>query len=118
MKPQNTIFHFLFFLCDGDNRVRPHAHAAEFGVPHYYFRGVGLGDIKFSAAAGLWLGPFGVSIMVLFSAIALLMVGVGIILIKKKDFRSFYLLFGAMACPVTLLLIAVDIFVIRLSIVF
>lgn len=80
--------------------------------------GIGLGDVKFAAAAGLWLGAFGVSLMVLFSAIVLLIIGSGIVLLKKKDFRSLYLPFGAVACPVTLVLLLIDVLFIRLSMVF
>ncbi len=80
--------------------------------------GVGLGDIKFAAAAGLWLGAFGVSLMVLSSAIILLIIGSGLVIVKKKDFRKLYLPFGAVACPVTLVLLVVDILFVRLSMVF
>jgi leader peptidase (prepilin peptidase)/N-methyltransferase len=67
--------------------------------------GVGLGDVKFSAAAGIWLGPSGVGLMIGGSAALLLAIGGLIILITRRPLKDFYLPFGAAACPVTLFLL-------------
>jgi leader peptidase (prepilin peptidase)/N-methyltransferase len=70
--------------------------------------GVGLGDVKFSAAAGIWLGPSGVGLMIGGSAALLLAIGGIIILLTRRPLKDFYLPFGAAACPVTLFLFWAD----------
>lgn len=72
--------------------------------------GVGLGDVKFAAAAGLWLGPFGIGVMVALSALGLFIAGLIIILATKRSMKDFYLPYGVAAAPMTLVLIAVHIF--------
>lgn len=62
--------------------------------------GIGWGDVKFSAAAGLWLGAGGVGFMIGCGAALLVLVGFGIILVTKRPLKDFYLPFGAAACPV------------------
>lgn len=64
--------------------------------------GIGWGDVKFSAAAGLWLGPGGVGFMIGGGAALLVLVGFAIILVTKRPLKDFYLPFGAAACPVML----------------
>lgn len=67
--------------------------------------GIGLGDVKFSAAAGIWLGPSGVGLMIGGSAALLLLVGGLVILVTRRPLKDFYLPFGAAACPVTIALL-------------
>lgn len=67
--------------------------------------GIGLGDVKFSAAAGIWMGPSGVGLMIGGSAALLLVVGGLIILVTRRPLKDFYLPFGACACPVTIALL-------------
>lgn len=62
--------------------------------------GIGWGDVKFSAAAGLWLGPGGVGFMIGCGAALLVIVGFTIVLVTKRPLKDFYLPFGAAACPV------------------
>ena len=61
--------------------------------------GIGWGDVKFSAAAGIWLGPAGVGFMIGGAAFLLLAVGGLIILFTKRPLKDFYLPFGAAAAP-------------------
>lgn len=63
--------------------------------------GIGWGDVKFSAAAGIWLGPAGVGFMIGGAAALLLLVGGLIILVTRRPLHNFYLPFGAAAAPVT-----------------
>ena len=67
--------------------------------------GIGWGDVKFSAAAGLWLGPSGVGFMIGGAAALLLLFGAGVIVIKRRPLHDFYLPFGAAAAPVTIALL-------------
>lgn len=62
--------------------------------------GIGWGDVKFSAAAGLWLGPGGVGFMIGGGAAILVLVGFTIVLLTRRPLKDFYLPFGAAACPV------------------
>lgn len=62
--------------------------------------GIGWGDVKFSAAAGLWLGAGGVGFMIGCGAALLVLVGFAIIAVTKRPLKDFYLPFGAAACPV------------------
>ncbi len=64
--------------------------------------GIGWGDVKFSAAAGLWLGPGGVGFMIGGGAALLVLVGFAIILVTHRPLKDFYLPFGAAAAPVTI----------------
>jgi leader peptidase (prepilin peptidase)/N-methyltransferase len=70
--------------------------------------GIGLGDVKFSAAAGVWLGPAGVGLMIGGSAAFLLLVGGAILFVTRRPLKDFYLPFGAAACPVTAFLLWLD----------
>ncbi len=70
--------------------------------------GIGLGDVKFSAAAGIWLGPSGVGLMIGGSAALLLLVGTLVILVTRRPLKDFYLPFGAAACPVTIALLWIN----------
>lgn len=67
--------------------------------------GIGWGDVKFSAAAGIWLGPAGVGFMIGGAAFILVLVGMGVIVVTKRPLKDFYLPFGAAAAPVTAVLI-------------
>lgn len=67
--------------------------------------GIGWGDVKFSAAAGIWLGPGGVGFMIGGAAFLLLVAGGLIILITKRPLKDFYLPFGAAAAPATIVLL-------------
>lgn len=67
--------------------------------------GIGWGDVKFSAAAGIWLGPAGVGLLIGGSAAVLLAVGGVILLITRRPLHDFYLPFGAAACPVMIALL-------------
>lgn len=71
---------------------------------------VGLGDVKFAAAAGVWLGPFGIGVMATLSAFGLFLVGLLIALIQKRSLKHFYVPYGVAAAPTTLLLIMLHIF--------
>lgn len=63
--------------------------------------GIGWGDVKFSAAAGIWLGPAGVGFMIGGAAFLLLLAGALIILVTRRPLKDFYLPFGAAAAPAT-----------------
>lgn len=67
--------------------------------------GIGWGDVKFSAAAGIWLGPAGVGMMIGFGAALLLVVGMVVVVVTRRPLKDFYLPFGAAACPVTIALL-------------
>ena len=67
--------------------------------------GIGWGDVKFSAAAGIWLGPAGVGFMIGGAAFLLLLAGATIILLTKRPLKDFYLPFGAAAAPATIVLL-------------
>ena len=67
--------------------------------------GIGWGDVKFSAAAGLWLGPSGIGLMIGGAAALLLIFGGIVIVLTRRPLKDFYLPFGAAAAPATLLLI-------------
>jgi prepilin signal peptidase PulO-like enzyme (type II secretory pathway) len=67
--------------------------------------GIGWGDVKFSAAAGLWLGPAGVGFMIGGAAFLLLLAGGMIILLTKRPLKDFYLPFGAAAAPATIVIL-------------
>ncbi len=67
--------------------------------------GIGWGDVKFSAAAGLWIGPAGVGFMIGGAAFLLLVAGGLIMLVTKRPLKDFYLPFGAAGAPVTAALI-------------
>lgn len=67
--------------------------------------GVGLGDVKFSAAAGIWLGPGGVGLMIGGAAALLLVFGCIVVAITRRSLRDYYLPFGAAAAPVTAILL-------------
>lgn len=67
--------------------------------------GIGWGDVKFSAAAGIWLGPAGVGMMIGGAAALLLAAGAVVILITRRPLKDFYLPFGAAAAPVTAILL-------------
>lgn len=67
--------------------------------------GIGWGDVKFSAAAGIWLGPAGVGFMIAGAAFLLLLAGIVIILVTKRPLKDFYLPFGAAAAPATIVLL-------------
>lgn len=67
--------------------------------------GIGWGDVKFSAASGIWLGPAGVGFMIGGAAALLLLAGGLIILITRRPLHDFYLPFGAAAAPVTAVLL-------------
>ena len=67
--------------------------------------GVGWGDVKFAAAAGIWLGPQGVGLMLLLSALLLLLLGGTYAILVRRNVRNFYLPFGVAGCPATALLI-------------
>jgi prepilin signal peptidase PulO-like enzyme (type II secretory pathway) len=64
--------------------------------------GIGWGDVKFSAAGGIWLGPAGVGFMIGGAAFLLLLTGGVIILLTKRPLKDFYLPFGAAAAPATI----------------
>lgn len=63
--------------------------------------GIGWGDVKFSAAAGIWLGPAGVGFMIGGAAFLLLLAGGLIMLLTRRPLKDFYLPFGAAAAPAT-----------------
>lgn len=65
--------------------------------------GIGWGDVKFSAAAGLWLGPAGTGFMIGCGAAILVVVGFSVVLLTRRPLKDFYLPFGAAAAPVTIL---------------
>lgn len=67
--------------------------------------GVGWGDVKFAAAAGIWLGVQGVGLMLLMSSVLLLLLGGGYALLARRSLNNFYLPFGVAGCPATALLI-------------
>ena len=67
--------------------------------------GIGWGDVKFSAAAGIWLGPAGVGFMIGGAAALLLLAGGLIIVITRRPLKDFYLPFGGAAAPVTAILL-------------
>lgn len=67
--------------------------------------GIGWGDVKFSAAAGIWLGPAGVGFMIGGAAALLLLAGGLIILVTRRPLKDFYLPFGAAAAPATAILL-------------
>jgi leader peptidase (prepilin peptidase)/N-methyltransferase len=67
--------------------------------------GIGWGDVKFSIAAGIWLGPGGVGLMIGVAAAILLVFGGLVILITRRPLKDFYLPFGAAAAPATILLL-------------
>jgi leader peptidase (prepilin peptidase)/N-methyltransferase len=64
--------------------------------------GIGWGDVKFSAAAGIWLGPAGVGFMIGGAAALLLVFGGLVILVTRRPLKDFYLPFGAAAAPATI----------------
>lgn len=63
--------------------------------------GIGWGDVKFAAAAGLWLGPAGTGFMIGCSAFLLVVIGFTNVLFRRRQLRDYYLPFGAAAAPVT-----------------
>jgi len=63
--------------------------------------GIGWGDVKFAAAAGLWLGPAGTGFMIGGGAFLLVLVGFTNILFGRRKLKDYYLPFGAAAAPVT-----------------
>ena len=67
--------------------------------------GIGWGDVKFSAAAGIWLGPAGVGFMIGGAAFLLLLAGGLIILLTRRPLKDFYLPFGAAAAPATIVIL-------------
>lgn len=67
--------------------------------------GIGWGDVKFAAAAGIWMGPAGVGFMIGGAAGILLLVGGAIILVTRRPLQDFYLPFGAAAAPATIALL-------------
>lgn len=67
--------------------------------------GIGWGDVKFSAAAGIWLGPAGVGFMIGGAAAILLLVGGLVIVVTRRPLKDFYLPFGAAAAPATIVLL-------------
>ncbi|MDB5477850.1 MAG: peptidase prepilin type [Alphaproteobacteria bacterium] len=67
--------------------------------------GIGWGDVKFSAAAGIWLGPAGVGFMIGGAAGLLLLFGVIVIVLTRRPLKDFYLPFGAAAAPATAILL-------------
>lgn len=67
--------------------------------------GIGWGDVKFSAAAGIWVGPAGIGLLIGGSAGLLLLAGFAIIAVTKRPLKDFYLPFGAAACPTMILLL-------------
>lgn len=67
--------------------------------------GIGWGDVKFSASAGIWLGPSGVGFMIGGAAAILLLVGGLVILITRRPLKDFYLPFGAAAAPATAIIL-------------
>jgi leader peptidase (prepilin peptidase)/N-methyltransferase len=67
--------------------------------------GIGWGDVKFSAAAGIWVGPAGIGLLIGGSAGLLLLAGFAIIAITKRPLKDFYLPFGATACPAMIILL-------------
>mgnify|MGYP001491396804 CR=1 FL=1 len=66
---------------------------------------VGLGDVKFAFAAGLWLGAEGTAYMLVLASVSLIVVGGGVAVLKKKPLSNLYLPFGLAGCPVTIALI-------------
>jgi leader peptidase (prepilin peptidase)/N-methyltransferase len=64
--------------------------------------GIGWGDVKFAAAAGIWLGPAGVGFMIAGGAFLLVLVGFTNVLFKRRQLKDYYLPFGAAAAPVTI----------------
>lgn len=67
--------------------------------------GVGWGDVKFAAAAGIWLGAQGVGLMLLLSSVLLLLLGGAYALLTRRGVSNFYLPFGVAGCPVACALI-------------
>lgn len=67
--------------------------------------GIGLGDVKFSAAAGIWLGPAGVGFMIGGAAALLLVFGAAVIVVTRRPLKDFYLPFGAAAAPATAIIL-------------
>jgi leader peptidase (prepilin peptidase)/N-methyltransferase len=67
--------------------------------------GVGLGDVKFSAAAGIWLGAGGVGLMIGGASVLLLAFGCVVVALTRRSLRDYYLPFGAAAAPVTIILL-------------
>lgn len=67
--------------------------------------GIGWGDVKFSAASGIWLGPAGVGFMIGGAAFLLLLAGGLIMMITRRPLKDFYLPFGAAAAPATIALL-------------
>jgi leader peptidase (prepilin peptidase) / N-methyltransferase len=67
--------------------------------------GIGMGDVKFSAAAGIWLGPAGVGLMIGGAAFLLLIFGFGMVALKRRTLKDYYLPFGAAAAPATAILL-------------
>lgn len=65
--------------------------------------GIGWGDVKFAAAAGIWLGPAGVGFMIGGGAFLLVVVGFTNVLFCRRQLKDYYLPFGAAAAPVTML---------------
>jgi leader peptidase (prepilin peptidase) / N-methyltransferase len=72
--------------------------------------GIGWGDVKFSAAAGIWLGAAGVGLMIGFAAALLLLFGMIVVVVKKRPLKDFYLPFGAAAAPATGILLWLSFF--------
>jgi leader peptidase (prepilin peptidase)/N-methyltransferase len=53
------------------------------GNAYYGRESMGLGDVKLMAAAGLWLGPHGVILALICGAVAGVMHGCGLALVKR-----------------------------------
>ncbi len=67
--------------------------------------GIGWGDVKFSAAAGIWLGPAGVGLMIGGAAFLLLAFGMIVVALTRRTLKDYYLPFGAAAAPATAILL-------------
>lgn len=65
--------------------------------------GVGWGDVKFAAAAGIWVGPAGIGLLIGGAAGLLLIFGLAVVAITRRPLKDFYLPFGAAACPAMIL---------------
>jgi leader peptidase (prepilin peptidase)/N-methyltransferase len=72
--------------------------------------GIGLGDVKFSAAAGIWLGAAGVGFMIGGAAAILLIFGLVTVALTRRSLRDYYLPFGAAAAPATIILLWLQFF--------
>jgi len=72
--------------------------------------GIGWGDVKFSAAAGIWLGPAGVGLMIGGAAFLLLAFGMAVVALTRRSLRDYYLPFGAAAAPATAVLLWLNFF--------